>query len=297
MTRPSQKGNGPSPSIPTMPTAMQVRRLALNFAGRPEEALRAVEQAMRLNPRYPLLVLIRHGLAYRLTGRYSKAIATLKEAISRNPNFMPAHTNLAGQLLVAVALSTKPRCPDVGAGWRRSQRALALNDSWYWVHIFLGYLSLYQQQYEQALAEMERAVALAPTEAESYAALAEVLSRMGRTEDALEAAAQALRLKNEFADDHLGSVGTAYAVSGRYDEARAPLQRYLSRYPNILHIHLMLAVVYSELGQAAEARAEVAEVLRLNPKFSLEVHKQRMPIKDPAVLERHIAALRKAGLK
>jgi len=25
----------------------------LNFAGRPEEALRAVEQAMRLNPRYP----------------------------------------------------------------------------------------------------------------------------------------------------------------------------------------------------------------------------------------------------
>ena len=48
---------------------------------------------------------------------------------------------------------------------------------------------------------------------------------------------------------------------------------------------------------AAEARAETAEVLRLNPKFSLEVHKQRMPIKDPVVLERHIAALRKAGLK
>jgi hypothetical protein len=55
--------------------------------------------------------------------------------------------------------------------------------------------------------------------------------------------------------------------------------------------------VYSELGKAAKARAEIAEVLRLNPPFSLEVHKQRMPIKDPAVLERHIAALRKAGLK
>ena len=98
-------------------------------------------------------------------------------------------------------------------------------------------------------------------------------------------------------DAHLDSVGTAYAVAGRYEEALAPLQRYLSRYPNILPAHLMLAAVYSELGQAAEARAEAAEVLRLNPKFSLEVHKQRMPIKDPAVLERHIAALRKAGLK
>jgi hypothetical protein len=60
---------------------------------------------------------------------------------------------------------------------------------------------------------------------------------------------------------------------------------------------LLLAAVYSELGQAVEARAEAAEVLRLNPQFSLEVHRQRMPIKDPALLERHIAALRKAGLK
>jgi len=73
------------------------------------------------------------------------------------------------------------------------------------------------------------------------------------------------------------------------------LQRYLSRYPNRLDIHLTLAVVYSELGKEAEARAEAAEVLRLNPQFSLEVHRQRVPIKDPAVLERHLAALRKAG--
>ena len=99
-------------------------------------------------------------------------------------------------------------------------------------------------------------MALAPTEAVSYAALAVVLSYMGRTEDALEAAAQALRLKPRIVDAHLDSVGTAYAVAGRYEEALAPLQRYLSRYPNILPAHLMLAAVYSELGQAAEARAE-----------------------------------------
>ena len=113
----------------------------------------------------------------------------------------------------------------------------------------------------------------------------------------VEASAQALRLNLAAADDNLAGVGTAYAVAGRYEDARDPLQRFLSRYPNILPIHLMLAAVYSELGQAAEARAEAAEVLRLNPKFSLEVHKQRMPIKDPAVLERHLATLRKAGLK
>src|SRR5262249_36321310 len=99
------------------------------------------------------------------------------------------------------------------------------------------------------------------------------------------------------ADLHLNSVGTAYYLAGRPEEAIAPLQRFLTRYPNILGAHLTLAAVYSELGKEAAARAEATEVLRINPKFSLEIHKQRVPIKDPAMLERHIAALRKAGLK
>ena len=65
----------------------------------------------------------------------------------------------------------------------------------------------------------------------------------------------------------------------------------------VLNAHLILAAVYSELGKDAESQAETVEVLRLNPKFSLQVHKQRVPIKDPTMLERHIAASRKAALK
>jgi hypothetical protein len=51
------------------------------------------------------------------------------------------------------------------------------------------------------------------------------------------------------------------------------------------------------LGQAEEARAEVAEVLKTNPQFSLEVWQQRVPFQDPAVTERMASALRQAGLK
>jgi len=120
---------------------------------------------------------------------------------------------------------------------------------------------------------------------------------MGSTTEALDTAAQSQQLKDEFADDHIASIGTAYTIAGHYEEARAVLLRSLSYYPNFLFSHLMLAAVYSELGQVAEARAEAAEVLRLNPNFSLKVHKQRMPIRDPVVLEQHLAALRKAGLK
>jgi len=256
-----------------------------------------VEQAMRLNPRYPYWYLWELGLASCLTGRYAEAIVALKECVSRSPNNMSAHGTLAAsywlQWLSQQNTDAQTLEPAVVAG----QRAVALNDSWHWNHINLGYVYLYHQQYDQALAEMERAVALTPTEAESYAGLAVVLSDMGRTEDALEAAAQALRLKPLIADAHLDSVGAAYATAGRPEEAMAPLQRYISRYPNILGAHLMLAAAYSELGKDAEARKEATEVLRLNPNFSLEVHKQRMPIKDSTMLERHIAALRKAGLK
>jgi len=124
-----------------------------------------------------------------------------------------------------------------------------------------------------------------------------VLSCVSRSDEALQMIEQAMRRKPLMLDGHFIFIGEAYALAGKLEEAIDPLQRYLTHYPNFLGAHLDLVGVYSELGREAEARAEAAEVLRLNPQFSLEVHKQRAPIKDPVVLERDIAALRKAGLK
>lgn len=270
---------------------------ALNLAGRPEDALQAVAQATRLNPHSEPGYFFESGRAYRITGRYAEAIAMQKEAVSRSPNFLAAYDELAVSYCLRWLSQQSADVQTLEEALAAAYRALALNDSLHWGHLILGYVSLHQQQYEQALAEIKRAVALDPNEAMSAAMLAWVLSCVGRTDEALDAAARALRLKPFIADGHLEGVGIAYTVAGLYEEARLPLQRYLSRNPHRLEIHLMLAAAYSELGQTAEAQKEVAEVLRLNPKFSLDVHKQRMPIKDPAVLERHIAALRKAGLK
>ena len=47
----------------------------------------------------------------------------------------------------------------------------------------------------------------------------------------------------------------------------------------------------------AEARAEVAECLRLAPTLSLEGLRQTIPFTDQALVERSLNALRKAGLK
>jgi class 3 adenylate cyclase len=40
-----------------------------------------------------------------------------------------------------------------------------------------------------------------------------------------------------------------------------------------------LAACYAELGRLEEARAEMAEALRLNPAYSLEAMKQTLPYK------------------
>ena len=106
-----------------------------------------------------------------------------------------------------------------------------------------------------------------------------------------------MRLNPRYPAQYVNTLGFAYLLLGRYEEAIAALKQALNRNPNWLFIHTNLAVIYSELGREEEARAEGSEVLRLSPSFSLEVMKQRTPFKDPAVSERFLAALRKAGLK
>jgi TolB-like protein/Tfp pilus assembly protein PilF len=268
----------------------------LNMLGRPGEALGPLAQAMRLNPHYPPMYLSELGKAYYGVGRHAEAITTLTEAKKRSPSFGDVHLILALSYLGQWLSQEGPANQTLEPALTAARRSLALNDS-YINHAILGDVYLYQKLYDEALAEMERAVAVAPTESLSRAALATVLSYIGRSEDALEAAAEALRLRSRSTLRGPFNVAIADAVAGRYKEARAPLERSISRNPNRLDTHLMLAVVYSELGQAAEARAQAAEVLRLNPHFSLAVHKQRMPIKDPGGLERHLTALRRAGLK
>ena len=108
---------------------------------------------------------------------------------------------------------------------------------------------------------------------------------------------KALRLNPILLSRILLALGQVYYLTGQAEEAIAALKKSLNGSPADLDAHLYLAAVYSELDRDVEARAAAAEVLRINPKWSLEVWKQRVPYKDPALLERVFAALRKAGLK
>jgi hypothetical protein len=59
-----------------------------------------------------------------------------------------------------------------------------------------------------------------------------------------------------------------------------------------------MAAFYSRAGRDEEARVEAAEVMRINPKFSLEKYAKTVTYKNQEDVEQTISApLRKAGLK
>ena len=159
-----------------------------------------------------------------MTGRYAEAITTQKTALLRNPNHMGSYPRLVNGYVQQWAFQQSLEAQTLEQALAAAQQAIALDDSWPVGHRTLGTVYLWQKQYEQAIAEMERAIALAPNDACGYVALAETLSRAGRPEEGLRTIEQALRCKPSFADSHLASVGNAYDLAGRTEEAIAPLQ-------------------------------------------------------------------------
>ena len=126
--------------------------------------------------------------------------------------------------------------------------------------------------------------------------LAFILRHAGRAEEAVEAMKKAMRLNPRYPPLYQNRLGFAYCAVGRYEEAMIAQKGALSRNPNLLPSHLCLAACYSMAGRAEEARAQVKEVLRLSPNYSLEAV-GAAPWKNPADGKAMIDALRKAGLK
>jgi adenylate cyclase len=220
-----------------------------------------------------------------------------EKALALDPQYAEAYVRLGMTYVRGWSLQWDQDSQALEQAFELVQKAVALDDSLPLAHRVLGLVLVWKKQHDQAIAAAERAVALDPNDAEGYARLGEILNFAGRPEEAIGLIEKAIRLNPRSPAIYLVYLGHAYYLTGRYEEAIAISKGVLTRNPDVLPAHVFLAAIYSELGREAEARAEVAEVLRISPPYSLEVYRQRLPYKDPAVLERQLAALRKAGLK
>jgi adenylate cyclase len=178
-----------------------------------------------------------------------------------------------------------------------AQKALSLNETKDYAHSLLGNIYLMTRQHEKAIAENERAVALNPNGADAHAHLGVTLNCMGRSEEALVLFKKAIRLNPMPPNWYSWHLGYAYCRMAQYEQAIAALQKVFKSNPDDFMARIGLAISYSMGGGVEEARAEAAEVLRINPKFSLEYFANTLPYKNQADIALVIDALRKSGLK
>jgi len=221
-----------------------------------------------------------------------------EEAIAFDPKFVYPYMNLGLTHFwdARFGWSGSP-AKSLQRAFELAQKALAMEESIDVAHSLLASIYLVMRQHDKAIAEGERAVALNPNGAFAYMVLAAIVGCAGKWEESVLYAKQSMRLNPfpEFGDYWI--LGRAYFMTGQFDEAIVALRKALQMNPNFLPAHIFLAAYYSSLGRDAEATASAKEVLRINPKFTIESYAKTLPYKDKADIDREVDALRKAGLK
>jgi tetratricopeptide (TPR) repeat protein len=226
------------------------------------------------------------------------ALKLYEEVIALNPDYAFAYTGLAATHMSDVWFGTsKSPKESLGRAIKLLQRAISLDESDAIAHASLGHFYAYAGQFDKAVAHAERGLALDPN---SYSVLynaASALAFSGRPEEALPLIQKAMRLNPIPPALFFTRMCTVYILVGRFDEAVEQAKKAVDREPNNHFTNIFLAYACILAGREEEARAAAAQVLKINPTFSLEQFAKIFPSTDTSRISRMIDALRKAGLK
>jgi len=225
----------------------------------------------------------------------------LEEAISMCPENPVVYIQLGLICMTDFYLdTTKPPQETLEKGYELAKKALAIDDSLPLAHVLLSATYIYyKREYDNAIAEAERAVALNPSGSFAYFQYASSLVSACRPEEAIPLFQKAIRLNPNAQAITFVRMGHSFCDSGRFEEAIPTYKKGIQRAPDYIFGHLGLVTTYSLMGREKEARAEAEEVLRINPKFSVD-HFAKTALrfyKEQWQVDKIVNAWHKAGLK
>jgi adenylate cyclase len=227
----------------------------------------------------------------------AQARAMYQRAIELDASYAVPHAGLAA---TAVSDYVSDWADDPGAeldqAERWARRALELDESEPFAHMALGHVLLWRRDHDGALAEFRSMIALDPNFAQGHSATGLALMYAGRAAEALEAFALSKRLDPHYPSIVLHYLAQANFSLGNCGTAAKQLLERIARTPGTDSSRMMLAACYGHLGRVEEARAAWAELLKVNPDFSLEQRERVLPYKDPRDFARIADGLAKAGL-
>jgi adenylate cyclase len=220
-----------------------------------------------------------------------------EESIALDPEYAWAYYVLGRTHLVSVWVGTsKSPKQSIAKAMELFQKAIALDDTFAEAHGNLGFLYSMTRQHDKAIDQAEKAVALNPNSAWAHFMVGKTLFFAGRAEESFPEYKKAIRLNPIPPNNYLWSIGLSYGYTGKYEEAIEWCEKAVRREPNDLLARIMMTVVYSLSGRDEEARAEAAEVLRIQPKFTVKGFEKRLTYKRKEDGEKFLNALRKAGI-
>jgi len=176
------------------------------------------------------------------------------------------------------------------------QKVLAIDDNDPDAHGVLAQVFTRKKEYDKAVAEAERGVALDPGSSWAIFRYAQALNSAGRPEQSIPLFEKATRLNPLGPVIFYSEYGIALRDTGRIEDSIIALRKAIERAPNYINAHVHLAAAYAMIGRDQQAQAEAAEVLRINPRFSVERWATGTSLKGQKRIEAIAQALRKAGL-
>jgi len=260
--------------------------------GRFREAIKSLRTALRLDPFQHFNFFWMLGLAYFFTGRTNEAIETANKAVKLDPGIAMSHCIL-GVTLIAAGKS--------GEALTELDKAVSLNQNPPSRYIGNRAVALVNTgKIEEAVASVKDLVSSRPDDADGYEGIIIVLNLLGRHAEVLQMAQKAATLQlGPYAEPSIKLYsGLSYGFLGQYDQAILRLKQAIKLWPDYVSGHIGLAAIYSLAGQMEEARAEVQEILKINPQISLaDIATDGYFSLQTADKDRLISALRNAGLK
>jgi tetratricopeptide (TPR) repeat protein len=224
-----------------------------------------------------------------------EARALLRRAIQLDPNYAAAYAALAETYHIAVSWGWA-ESPTVflGRAWEMANRALSLNDAELRARIVLGRIHIFYHRYEQAKAEMDRVIAINPSDAQGLAGRGNILLWLGRTDAALEALELAQRIDPELNAVDRFALSLAYYLKRRYDAAIEQAELGIRKTEGAHFNHVVLAAAYAQQDRPDDAARIAAMIRRIDPTFDPEAFGNKLL--KAADLEHLRNGLRKAGL-
>ena len=220
-----------------------------------------------------------------------------EEAIALDPNYPRGYRLLASThwMDVRIGMSKDPR-RSLSMAAELYQKVISMDPSDAVAYSFLGIVYTMMGKHEAGVVEADKAVAVGPNAADAHALYAWIYHFSGRNTEAIEAIRKAIRLNPLPPNWYYTISGLVYSFAGLYDEAFESFQEALSRQPDNLPCRISLAAAYSLANKENNARAEIKEVLRLNPAYSIQMAMKSCPYKNQSDIDTFLDALRKAGL-